>query len=230
MKGTEAVAKTTRSLLTRALIAAVLCAGLTAVPATGPGYGVAHAADKDDERPSPDAARDFVAALADKAISVLGDGSVETSERMRVFETLLRDGFNLPFLARLALGRYRAQADEAQLSEYETLFADFVLQKYSGLLGAYSGQTLAVVEARPAGSRDVFVQSRVSGPDTGSVRVDWRVRDYDGSLKIIDVVVENVSMVISQREEFGTVIRREGFDGLLRRLRAHKAANAGTAG
>jgi ABC-type transporter MlaC component len=39
-------------------------------------------------------------------------------------------------------------------------------------------------------------------------------------LKIVDVYVEGMSLIITKRDEFMTVLSREGMDGLLQRLRA----------
>jgi ABC-type transporter MlaC component len=50
--------------------------------------------------------------------------------------------------------------------------------------------------------------------------VDWRVRELDDrSLVAIDVIVEGVSLIVTQRSEFGAVIERQGLDGLLAELR-----------
>ncbi len=176
------------------------------------------AAQSNDDRPAEEEARAFVKDLADRAIGILRKQGVTKAEQLRVFEGLLSEGFDLPFLARLALGRYRREATPEQLEEYDRLFAKFVLNKYSAVLGAYSGEQLAVTASRAAGRRDVYVTTQIARGSEGA-RVDWRVRKYEDGLRVIDVVVENISMVISQREEFASVINREGFEGLLRRLR-----------
>ena len=50
--------------------------------------------------------------------------------------------------------------------------------------------------------------------------VDWRVRERDDkSLVAIDVIVAGVSLIVTQRSEFGAVIERHGIDGLLAELR-----------
>ncbi|MBT5048005.1 MAG: ABC transporter substrate-binding protein, partial [Rhodospirillaceae bacterium] len=50
--------------------------------------------------------------------------------------------------------------------------------------------------------------------------VHWRVRD-SSDYKIIDVLVEGVSMAITQRDEFAAIINQRGgkIEGLLRALR-----------
>jgi phospholipid transport system substrate-binding protein len=76
------------------------------------------------------------------------------------------------------------------------------------------------------GDRDVVVSTEISQASQQPVRADWRVRRYGNALKIIDIKVEGISMLTSQREEFTAVIQRNGFDGLLNLLRQQTEASA----
>ena len=69
------------------------------------------------------------------------------------------------------------------------------------------------------GERDVVVSSEIVKDGATGLRTDWRVRTYEGVLKIIDVNIQGVSMLTSQREEFRAVIRQKGFDGLIEMLK-----------
>ncbi len=77
-----------------------------------------------------------------------------------------------------------------------------------------------VISARPAGSKDVVVRTRIERPSGPPIKADWRVRVIKDEYKIIDVTVEGVSMAITQRSEFAAVIKSSGFEGLLVALRA----------
>ena len=64
-----------------------------------------------------------------------------------------------------------------------------------------------------------LVSTRVIGGGP-PLKVDWRVRERDdGGLVAIDVIVEGVSLIVTQRSEFAAVIERQGMDGLLAELR-----------
>ncbi|HET8727811.1 MAG TPA: ABC transporter substrate-binding protein, partial [Alphaproteobacteria bacterium] len=82
--------------------------------------------------------------------------------------------------------------------------------------------TFQVSDTRPQGERDVLVDSRILRPNGPSVGVAWRVRDRDGRFQIIDVSIEGVSMAVTQRNEFASVIQRNGgsVDALLAALRS----------
>lgn len=84
-----------------------------------------------------------------------------------------------------------------------------------------SGEQLTLGRARKAGKKVTAVGSRVTRGQGQPVDVDWMLRRNDGRWYVIDVVIEGVSMVISQRSEFATVIsQRGGIDGLIDNLRS----------
>ena len=81
--------------------------------------------------------------------------------------------------------------------------------------------------AKPEGLVDFMQRSRGAArlqPDHKLVyKADWRVRDEKGELRIIDVMVEGLSMAVTQRSEFSSVARKSGIDGLLQSLRENIA-------
>lgn len=167
-------------------------------------------------------AKGFVKSLADQALSVLADNKLSNGDREKAFRALFVGHFDVNALSRFALGRYWRTASKDQRNEYQRLFADFIVASYAARLNEYSGETIAIKSARETGRNgEVFVQSVIDRPSGQTIRVDWRVRDRNGKLAIIDVVVEGVSMAITQRDEFSSVIAKSGgkVDGLITRLR-----------
>jgi phospholipid transport system substrate-binding protein len=191
----------------------VLALALTTTVSAGAAAQQAHA-DKPEK---------FIASLGDRALQVLVLGSQGPSKRDAAFREILDEGFDLPLIGRYALGRYWRRATSVQRREYVKLFEDFIVVTYVARLGEYSGETLRVVSSRPD-DQDTVVISEIVLEGRPSIRVDWRVRNGDpdhSELKIIDVVVEGISMLLTQRDEFASVIQRSGgnVEGLLARLR-----------
>ncbi len=168
----------------------------------------------------------FIADLGDRALQVLVVDTQSDDERIGAFRSLLNEGFDLPLIGRYALGRYWRRATPDQKSEYAQLFEDFIVRTYAARLGQYSGETLKVVSSR-ADNKDMIVTSEIVRDDQPAIRVDWRVRESDSGPKIVDVVVEGVSMLLTQRDEFASVIQRSGgnVEGLLTRLRDSTTEN-----
>ncbi|MCI0429158.1 MAG: ABC transporter substrate-binding protein [Rhodospirillales bacterium] len=185
---------------------------------------VAAPAGADDASP---AASSFMQALGSKAIKELTDPSVPQPERQAGFRALLDGHFDIPAIAKFTLGRYWRTATEEQRTEFRQLFEDFIVQSYSTRFAEYHGESFQVVGSNINERGTTVVHSRIDMPSSEDVRVDWHLRPRDGSFAIVDIVVEGVSMAVTQRSEFASVIQsRGGLAGLLDALRAKNAQSA----
>lgn len=168
----------------------------------------------------------FVQGLGEKALSILADKSVTEAETKATFKKMMNENFDLTAIGRFVLGRYWHSATPAQQQEYTTLFHRMVEKIYTDRFSLYSGETFNVTGSRadPNGG-DTMVLSQVVRPQGPPVNVEWRVRKVDGKPKILDVVVEGVSMSVTQRAEFASVIQRGGgqLDALLQMMRDRTA-------
>jgi len=158
-------------------------------------------------------AETFVGSMAKRGIGFLSDKDLSEEGRKKEFKKLLSDSFDMGTIARFTLGRYWRTASTAQKKEYEKLFEKRILEVYSQRFDNYKGQRLEVESASPVGNSDAMVSTRIIS-DNGDpdIRVDWRVRYKNGRYKIIDVIVEGVSMAVTQRSDFSSVIQRGGGD------------------
>ena len=164
----------------------------------------------------------FVRGFSDEAIAMLADRSLSDGQREAGFRRLLERNFDLKRIGRFVLGKHWRRASRDERAEFHRLFDDFVIATYAARLGPYSGETLEVGTVRGAGERGVTVTSRILRPQGEPIRLDWRLRRIgSGGWQIVDIVVEGVSLALTQRSEFDSVIRRSGgtIDGLLQVLR-----------
>ena len=157
-------------------------------------------------------AKDMIEQMGDKAISFLSDGTMSMDQKEKEFRKLLRSSFDMETIGRFALGRNWKAASDAQKKEYQKLFENLVVEVYSARFNDYNGQKFEVASFQNTGDKDITVTSYIV-PDTGSkVQVDWRVRNRNGQYKIVDVIIEGVSMAVTQRSDFSSVIQRGGGD------------------
>tara|TARA_A100001037_G_scaffold306468_1_gene351760 strand:+ start:3959 stop:4570 length:612 start_codon:yes stop_codon:yes gene_type:complete len=171
--------------------------------------------------------RQFIESLGEETIGAITNADVSEEDRLTEFARLFRKGFDVDTISRFVLGRYWRRATDEQKVEYQSLFADFIVTTYANRFRQYSGEKLLVDGERPASKRDTIVSSEIKPPDGPAVRVDWRVRKTGDDHKIIDVIVEGVSMAITQRDEFASVIRRGGggVETLIAELRNKSSAD-----
>ena len=120
----------------------------------------------------------------------------------------------LPQIARFAAGRVWREMSDEQQSRYVDAFSSYIARIYARRFGEYSGETVTLARAIDAGKKGILVQSVVSQPKGGQpVPVDWLVSDRaGGDAKIVDIIIEGVSMATTQREEISALFTNRGSD------------------
>lgn len=168
----------------------------------------------------------FVAGLAAQTIDALSDKSLSIPERERALGRVFDRGFDVATIGRFAVGRHWRTATKAQRKEYVGVFRNFIVKIYSRRFGSFGGERLEIVGVRVEDDRVSVVTSKLARKGGPATRISWRVRRNSDEFRIVDISVEGVSMLITQRDEFLSVIRRkgDGIAGLIIILRDKTAA------
>jgi phospholipid transport system substrate-binding protein len=145
--------------------------------------------------------------LGTQAIQVLGP-NVPMAQRVQRFRELFATDFDLPRIARFTLGRYWRVATPEQQQQFLGLLQEYLAQAYAGRLSQYAGEQFRALNAQPQGDETV-VLSEIIRPDGGKIRVEWHLVN-DGGWKITDAYVAGVSMAVTERDEFASVIQQGG--------------------
>lgn len=155
---------------------------------------------------------EFVQQLGQQALDTLDQDDISEEKLAGEMRNWISRYFDADTIARFTLGRYWRVATEAEKKEYMELFREMVVNTYSGRLSDYSGETFEIRGSTRINDRDVMVHTRIIPTRRGAptTQVDWRVRTINGEKQIIDVNVEGVSMSVTQRNEFSSVIQNGG--------------------
>ena len=178
--------------------------------------------------PSLTAAPNAIAADAGVFMNELWHHAVEVlskkapvAERLARFRQLFQADFDGPGIARFVLGRYWRSASEQEQQEFLRLFEDYVIFVYGTRLSNFNGETFKVRSSRTDESGTVVSTDIVGPSGEAPIKVDWRLITDKGVFKINDVIIEGISMLVTQRSEFASVIQRHGgqVGGLLELMR-----------
>lgn len=167
-------------------------------------------------------AKTFIENLADDALSSLTQADLGVEERRKRFRELMHRYFAFDAIAKWVLGRYWRRASDKEKEEYLVLFEKLMVITYADRFEKYAGEKLVIEKAEVRGENDALVHSLLNRPDGQKpVAVAWRVRPKDDTYKVVDVMVEGLSMGITQQKEFASVIRNNNnkVEGLLSELR-----------
>ena len=172
------------------------------------------------EKTPPQEAARFIENLSAEALAILGAQGSSLDKREAELRALLSRSFDFRKIGKFVLGRAWRTATPDQRDEYQRLFQEFILRTYTRRLGGYSGQVFKVTKVEPMGKIDAVVVTEIGRPSGPPLVAGWRVRGGAGTYKILDVIVQGVSMLATQRSEFASVVRSQGVDGLIEVLRA----------
>jgi phospholipid transport system substrate-binding protein len=172
-------------------------------------------------------AESVVQDLARQVWALLERPDLDQRGRLDELTGVLESRTDVDLLSRLVLGRYWRLMSEEQRTGYQELFRAVVMRDLAMRLDRYASDAsgsiddhFQIVGGGRVGDDDVLVRSRVI-PEAGKpVTVDWRLRQRPDGPVIIDLVIEGVSLLVSQRSEFASVIERSNMDGFLAELRA----------
>jgi phospholipid transport system substrate-binding protein len=169
-------------------------------------------------------ARAVVSETVDEVLAVLRDKAIPAEDRIRSIETIVYGRFDLQVMSRLVLARNWKRFSEQQQAEYVAEFKRYLTNSYGSRIERYDQQTVEITGAREEPRGDVVVQTKIIGGEFEGALVDYRLRSQNGEWRVIDVVIEGISMVSNYRDQFKSIVSSGGPDLLIEKLREKNAA------
>lgn len=157
---------------------------------------------------SPAQASGLVDHVATEITRIINSGQSETA-MIRDFEAMMARYADMPTIAQSVLGPPARTASPAQISAFAQAFQGYMARKYGKRFREFIGGTVRVTGAQDTG-RFVEVLTRVDMPNDRPFEVRFRVWDRSGQPLFIDLLIEGVSLVITERSEIGAILDRNG--------------------
>ena len=175
------------------------------------------------------AANNVITSMISQVESYLETDSVNIEKQTENIAKLLDTHFDLPAIARFSAGPYWRAANEQERVDYVQTMRDVVIGNVVRNFNQLSGLRFTTIDSQAKGDKMVLVRG-VFNDSTGKrppVSVGWRViTPAMAPAKVLDVEIENISMLVTQKQENITIIRQnEGrFSALIEAMRKrHKA-------
>jgi len=199
---------------------AALCAALVACLGAGAALAATDAAP-------PDSAKVLIEKTVAQVLGVLRDDSRTVAQQRLELEKIAHSRFDFRTMARLVLARDWKRLDAAKRDEFVDQFTTYLANDYGSRIERYEQEDVKVLDEQPKPRGDVEVRTKIVGGKNNDAIVDYRMRKgKDGTWRIIDVVIEGISLVANFRDQFREVIARGGPEALLLKLTEKNAAAA----
>jgi phospholipid transport system substrate-binding protein len=158
-----------------------------------------------------DGPRDIVQRMTDAALKVLGDNGLSSDDKRHRLEDIASAQMDFDTMSRLVLARNWSRFTPEQQADFVKLFKDHLSLTYGRSIENYHNERVEVVGDRDEGRGDWTVKTKIlRGGGAQDILVDYRLREENGVWKIIDVVIERVSLVANFRSQFQDLVSQGG--------------------
>ena len=160
----------------------------------------------------------YVSSLSDEVVTVIqngGDDAAKEAKLTKIFKNIV----DTSWMGKFVLGRNWKTLTPDQQKTYLTKYADYLVASYIPTFRKYSGEKVNILSSAKLEQPDEFnVATTIERPGKEGVSVNYRVRKQAGCYKVADIVAEGISLINTQRQDFGAVFGRTGYDGLIQSL------------
>ncbi len=169
--------------------------------------------------------REFVRETADKVLLVLKDPKLDTDGKIAAVEQIAYARFDFDTISKLVLARNWRKLTPEQQRRFVEEFKKHLSVTYGKNVDSYANETIEVTGDREEPRGDWTVQTKiVRGSAAEDILVDYRLRPKGDDWKVIDVVVERISLVSNFRSQLKEIISREGVEKMLTMLAEKNAS------
>ena len=177
------------------------------------GYFLVHAIDNPGQ---------YIISTTEKAINALTDNSITQNEKEKRFGKLFDENFDVPSISRFVLGKYWKSATTNQKKVFFVTFRNYMVKTYSSRFNEYSGEKLSLLNYENEPNLKLFiVHTALNRSNDPPIKVDWRVGLKKDRYVILDIIIEGISLAVTQRSEFISVIDHNdgNLDNLIKLLK-----------
>ena len=142
--------------------------------------------------------------------SIINQKSSDTSKRKSLLN-LFDKHADVPIIARAVLGSPWRQLNKNERSDFINAFRQYLAKKYTAQFIEFAGAEMLIEKSRDSGGKaGIMVETRLLMPGSAPIKVGWQVSDASGAFKMIDVKIEGVSLLTTERGEIRNQYSKEG--------------------
>lgn len=163
--------------------------------------------------------RKFVGNIGGEIVSIANEKNLSEAKKRDKIIAVIDNVIDSDWIARFVLGKNYKTATDDQKNEFSKLYRSFMINTYGPKFKNYNGRKFTVTNVTEQNSFYVAKAEFLPRNSDIAIFVDFRVKDRNGKLVILDFITEGVSLIETQRSEFNSAISEEGIDKFLQSLR-----------
>jgi phospholipid transport system substrate-binding protein len=171
-------------------------------------------------------AKEFVNKTSQKVMSIIRASNADGSKSQQLTNVFV-DTMDIDWIAKFVLGKYWNTISDAEKSSYMSIYRSYLISSYVPLFKKYNHQDIVIESIKPLGNDQYMVSTLIKNENAeSSYVVDYRLKFSSGTYKIRDIVAEGVSLLATQRSEFGAIVSNESITKLNQELKNKTTSNS----
>lgn len=166
---------------------------------------------------SAGAPSDQTRATIEKALSILREPASKSERRDRLRQVIY-PSFDFAEMAKRSLGTHWQRRTPTEQQEFVKLFTDLVESSYVDAIESYNGEKIVVANEK-LDNDFAEVNTKIITKKGEEYAIDYKLHEVNGSWKIYDAIIENVSLVNNYRSQFNRVIAKSSYEDLMTKMK-----------
>ena len=149
-------------------------------------------------------------------------------QRLDALAPAITETYDFPRMARTVVGRYWKDLDETERKTLIRVLRGFTIAKYASRIQARSGASFRLIEVTPLDRQTTVVRTEFVADGEDPIALTYvLVNGRDGRRRIADVLLKGAFSELARlRSEYVSVLKRKGFDALVRAVEGKTAQMA----
>ena len=154
-----------------------------------------------------DEAKDWLKVEIDKIIYAYQNNDLPSENRFLMIEQTINNNFAGSGIAKFVAGKSWNGASKDTKLEYVKLFKRHLALNIASMMQGYSNQNYELTNSNYDEKNKVSLIDMEVYSDTGSIQVTWRVKKSKDRYFVIDLLVADISLVVTKRSEFNSMLK-----------------------
>ena len=148
----------------------------------------------------------------DKILISYQNSDLPNENRFLMIEQTINNNFAGTGIAKFVAGEAWKSAKQETKKEYIKYFKRHLALNIASMMQGYSNQKYELSKSKIDQKNKIILIDMEIFSETGSVVVTWRVKESKGRYFVIDLIVADISLVVTKRSEFNSMLKSVNYD------------------
>ena len=155
---------------------------------------------------------DWLKTEIDKILASYQNENLSNENRFLIIEQTINNNFAGTGIAKFVVGDAWANAKKDIKKDYIKNFKRHLALNIASMMQGYSNQKYKLSNSRIDNKNKIILVEMEIFNATGSVVVTWRLKESKGRYFVIDLIVADISLVVTKRSEFNSMLKSVSYD------------------